>query len=68
LALAAALGLSGLKILDAPNSDLIVVVGRVALGVWGLLLLLRLREAAALKEDGSAAPRLPGERSRSSVL
>jgi uncharacterized protein len=45
LALAAALGLSGLKLLDAPYSNLIVVVtlvaGLAALAVWGLLRLFR---------------------------
>jgi uncharacterized protein len=70
-ALAAALGLSGLKILDAPYSDLIVVVGLVAgllaLGVWGLLRLLRRRGAQALKAGSSASPRRPRDRRRSSV-
>jgi uncharacterized protein len=45
LALAAALGLSGLKLLDAPYSNLIMVVtlaaGLAALALWGLLRLLR---------------------------
>jgi uncharacterized membrane protein YfcA len=39
LALAAALGLSGLKLVDAPHSNLIVIVtltvGGIVLGVWG---------------------------------
>jgi uncharacterized protein len=70
-ALAAALGLSGLKILDAPYADLIVVAGLVAgllaLGVWALLRLLRRRGAQALKAGSSASPRRPRDRRRSSV-
>jgi uncharacterized protein len=72
LALAAALGLSGLKILDAPYSDLIVVaglvVGLVALGVWGLFLLLRARRTVeAQRPPRSATAPTPADRRRSRV-
>jgi uncharacterized protein len=64
LALAAALGLSGLKLLEAPYSNLIVVVtlvaGLTALGIWGLLRLLR--PAASMTQD-TAAPSSSNSRS-----
>jgi uncharacterized protein len=59
-ALAAALGLSGLKLLDAPYSNLIVVVtlaaGLTALAARGLLWLLR---PAASETQHQAAPASP---------
>ncbi|HWB56369.1 MAG TPA: sulfite exporter TauE/SafE family protein [Gaiellaceae bacterium] len=57
LALAAALILSGVKLLDVPYANMIVVVGLAvgfaALGVWGLTRLLRTAESQA---SASAAP------------
>jgi uncharacterized membrane protein YfcA len=62
LALAAALGLSGLKLLEVPYANLIVVVtlaaGLGTLAVWGLLRLLR--PAASVAEDPPAPPERRG--------
>jgi uncharacterized protein len=60
-ALATALALSGLKLVDAPHADLVVVAslaaGLGALAVWGLMRLIRPAKPAAEKSDiGRAEP------------
>jgi hypothetical protein len=63
LSLAAALILSGVKLLDVPYANMIVVVGLAvgfaALGVWGLTRLLRTAESRAAA-SAVTPPRSPG--------
>jgi uncharacterized protein len=57
LALAATLGLSGIKLLETPYADLIVVVtlatGLAALAVWGLLRLFRRQGVGVRRRSGA---------------
>ena len=59
LALASALALSGLKLLDVPYSNQIVLVslaaGGIALAVWGITLLVRRGRPASPPEEAAAA-------------
>jgi uncharacterized membrane protein YfcA len=64
LALAAALILSGVKLLDVPYANMIVVVGLAVgfavLGVWGLTRLLRRAESQVSAAAVQPAERAPG--------